>query len=603
MILDKISVQGLRSFNKEQQLDFTQLESDGFYYITGENLIEPNLGANGAGKSSLIEALTYLLYNKTSTNLVASNVANWDNPHIKVEALIDGLHIVRTWNPNTLTVDKQTVTQDQLESLIGLNFQSFLYSVFVSQFASKFFDLDPSDKMEIFSDIMEDSVQDWEEYSLFAKSQLEGVEALLSSKRSDLAYTEGKIKELTDTNYKQLEKEWEQTRNKKISELNIKITAQEKELDNLYDDKEKAENLLKEVKEPQALDDLANEYETLQDKIKDGQIKVSNLEQQIKEKEREIKSIPKDVCPTCKQDVTVDYTGSLSKQYKDVIDSYKESITQLLQKQKTLEESRNVILDKLKKVKQDNQVIIDERNTKQMNVQKINNSIVTLRNNIKTTKAELGMHTEQKNPYTELVETNVNKLSLLNKKLQYLKQELTDTANLQTKYKFWIKGFKDIRLLVIEEAIQDLEISINNNLSNLGMGNWSIKLKIDSVTKKGTIKKGFNIFVQSPKNNELVPFSLWSGGEGQRLRLAGTLGMIDFILNKKGIVSNIEVFDEPTQYLSDIGIEDLLLILRQRAKDLNKMVFIVDHRQFSSYGIFNGTIKIVKDISGSRIEM
>ena len=109
--------------------------------------------------------------------------------------------------------------------------------------------------------------------------------------------------------------------------------------------------------------------------------------------------------------------------------------------------------------------------------------------------------------------------------------------------------------------------------------------------------------VQSPYNDRYVSFKCWGGGVSQRLRLAGTMGLIDLIRSRTGVECNIEVWDEPTQWLSEQGIDDLLYVLEERAKEGSKKVFLIDHRKLQSFGGFYNIINIIKDKSGSVIEV
>ena len=88
-----------------------------------------------------------------------------------------------------------------------------------------------------------------------------------------------------------------------------------------------------------------------------------------------------------------------------------------------------------------------------------------------------------------------------------------------------------------------------------------IKFDTERETTTGTVSKGFQVLIYSPDNKEPVPWEAWSGGEAQRLRLAGSMGLASLILDSKGIKSNIEIFDEPSAYLSQSGIEDLVELL------------------------------------------
>jgi DNA repair exonuclease SbcCD ATPase subunit len=135
------------------------------------------------------------------------------------------------------------------------------------------------------------------------------------------------------------------------------------------------------------------------------------------------------------------------------------------------------------------------------------------------------------------------------------------------------------------------------------MSGWEVLLDVDSENKSGTIRKGFTVMVKSPENDKLVPFEVWSGGEGQRIRLAVTLGLIDFIKNRRGFNFNILVMDEPTQHLSDEGINDLLECLKQKSDEDNIKIFFIDHKNLISSGIFSGVIEVIKDETGSKINI
>jgi energy-coupling factor transporter ATP-binding protein EcfA2 len=137
-------------------------------------------------------------------------------------------------------------------------------------------------------------------------------------------------------------------------------------------------------------------------------------------------------------------------------------------------------------------------------------------------------------------------------------------------------------------------------LFSLGLEDWRISFSMDEETKSGSVKKGFSTFVKSPHNKTKVRWEAWSGGEGQRLRIAGSMGLINLILSRRGYTTNIEIWDEPSNYLSDPGIRNLLETLAMRAQTLDKQIWVVDHRTFE-YGGFEKVIKIVKDKKGSHI--
>lgn len=184
------------------------------------------------------------------------------------------------------------------------------------------------------------------------------------------------------------------------------------------------------------------------------------------------------------------------------------------------------------------------------------------------------------------------------KREEALQEEIESRMRL---YSYWVKGFKEIRLSQVSEALTQLEVEVNSCVNQLGLVGWKLLFKADSETKAGNVKRGFAVEVLSPANDKPVPWKSWSGGEAQRLRIAGNMGLANLIRDRLGITLPIEVWDEPTQFLSQQGVTDLLDGLAQRAEIEQRQIWVVDHRSLG-YGGFSGSVTVVKDRKGSRFE-
>jgi len=60
-----LSITDFKSFVGAHTFDFFS-SSPGLYYITGDNRTAPALGANGCGKTTLLDAVCWTLYGKTT---------------------------------------------------------------------------------------------------------------------------------------------------------------------------------------------------------------------------------------------------------------------------------------------------------------------------------------------------------------------------------------------------------------------------------------------------------------------------------------------------------------------------------------------------------
>jgi DNA repair exonuclease SbcCD ATPase subunit len=122
------------------------------------------------------------------------------------------------------------------------------------------------------------------------------------------------------------------------------------------------------------------------------------------------------------------------------------------------------------------------------------------------------------------------------------------------------------------------------------MPTWQVTFDIERENKSGGVTKGFTTFVKSPGITEQVRWENWSGGETQRLQLAGDLGLANLIMQQLGLTNTIEFWDEPSTHLSPEGLADLATLLNERALSEGKRIWIVDHTAMTNFGDFKGVI-------------
>jgi DNA repair exonuclease SbcCD ATPase subunit len=174
--------------------------------------------------------------------------------------------------------------------------------------------------------------------------------------------------------------------------------------------------------------------------------------------------------------------------------------------------------------------------------------------------------------------------------------KVTELASLN----YWRDGFKKVRLFCLDNVLQELEVETRNSLLALGLIDWKIDFKTATETKSGTVKLGVQVNVKPPKH-KATKFDVLSGGEGQRARLAISLGLSGLIQRWSGVRYMVEVWDEPTAWLSEQGVEDLLDIFKYRADSTGKSIYVCDHRALM-HSSFSEIFTVIKDSNGSRIE-
>jgi energy-coupling factor transporter ATP-binding protein EcfA2 len=156
-----------------------------------------------------------------------------------------------------------------------------------------------------------------------------------------------------------------------------------------------------------------------------------------------------------------------------------------------------------------------------------------------------------------------------------------------------------MQLFLIKQTLGFLEVEVCAAASALGLPNWKIAFTTESETKSGTTKMAVQIIVTDAANgSELI----WSGGEEQRIRLAVALGMSNLIQRMSNTFYDLEVWDEPTNFLSNEGIEGLLSCLQYRSVQQGKGVWLIDHRALVFSG-FSQVWTMTKTIEGSSMQL
>jgi DNA repair exonuclease SbcCD ATPase subunit len=168
--------------------------------------------------------------------------------------------------------------------------------------------------------------------------------------------------------------------------------------------------------------------------------------------------------------------------------------------------------------------------------------------------------------------------------------------------RYWVKGFREVKLYIIEEILDELELASNAMCDELGLVGWEIRYDVERETKSGSLTRGINVSILSPENKNPVRFEVWSGGETQRLRLIGAIALSNVLLSHAGVECPLMVFDEPTEHLSQEGINDVVDILADYARSRQSTIYYTDHRVIQS-SRFAGTLTVTRNKTHTTVEM
>jgi DNA repair exonuclease SbcCD ATPase subunit len=587
---------------------FTLPHEPGLYFLTGKNQKDPKLESNGAGKSTILDGITWCLYGWTLRGLRGPDIITWGASSASVEIDIrigEVLHnIKRVQNPNSITLDGNVVDEATVESTIGLNTECYVRSVVMPQFNTAFLDLTPSSKLALFSIIL--NLGEWETYSEHAKLQAGDIDFEIKNKNQQI----GAIQLVLEATKKDIDllQDKDETF---VSEFKNEIKHLKEVVSTLKNEGAEIEKSLTKAEETYSL--IKQDIDAIQLDIIDIENKKDAIAIRMNERQKDyhiaateneaaflaheaINKVGAE-CPTCLQEVNAKH---LKNEIKAATVRLVTSRKNFLKEEKLSEKIHaeltdimNVRADLLAKAKETkNEELAAQRKvflfTKDLgiNAAKIEAAIAAVSN-----------QKQRANPYSNQIEYKKEVIKENRAKQNKLTQEVTASVLDHEAVSFWITGFKRIRLLVITETLAQLEIEVNNSLAGLGLGGWAITFDVERENKSGGITKGFIALIQAPNSPEAVRWETYSGGEAQRLKLAADLGLANLIMRRAGMVNTVEFYDEPSKHLSKAGLVDLAETLHQRAIDDDKRIFLVDHNM-PEFGDFASVITVTKNKEG-----
>ena len=306
-----------------------------------------------------------------------------------------------------------------------------------------------------------------------------------------------------------------------------------------------------------------------------------------------------DKCPQCGQSIKGTNLASHKRELKNSIDQLGRKVKGGIPQQ--LDDDIRELENQLRIIDQEIKYHAESSEKAQTTFEFLTPKIAEAVAQIKAIRETKERQEEERNPHREQVETlrrQEKKLALDHKELS---TDLADLSEEIARTKFWVKGFRDVRLYQIEETLAELEIATNGGLAEAGLIDWSVKYSIEKETKSGKTTPGLHVFVQSPDNPKPVKWESWSGGERQRLKLVGALSLSEVLLGRAGIVTGIEILDEPGKNLAEVGMEDLIDLLADRARQHKKQIWLTDHLAIES-ARFASVLTVVRDGKGSYLD-
>lgn len=618
-----LRIQNFRSFKAEQIFYFPV--EPGLYFMQGLNEVEPRLGGNACGKTSIWEALTWCLYGVTPDGLKAGDVCNWHATKDVAVAFVfmlangEPVMVRRTWGPISWTLHRGDEKSDSLETqvtdltkdatnpvlaMLRLELEPWLNSILTAQGKPMFLDLKAEAQASLFSEVL--GLERWVEYGRLMGEKARATDSKIRDLERQQSRLSGELEGLGRQDFSRSHDEWEVERMRRILTLETSHkegVAKEKRLRQELEKAQEAEaNARAWVAKAQPSAGLQKDLGTFRGYVADYSTMRRDAERDLAAVQASAADMEKEeTCPTCRRPFTKEHL----REHRDKIGrgvlhlegQIKRWKKELVASQERLQELEAEAAEEAAELSRAREAL----DLAQREASNARRALDLQARELDRLEDEAERIEAEANPYAGMAREATRNAAKLRGALSEGQGRLDAAQERYALQSFWAgRGFKEIRLQEIAEALTELEIEVNSAVTALGLVDWELRFAVDKEGKGGGIQRGFNVLVKSPHNPTPTPWKAWSGGEKQRLRLAGNMGLADLIRGRSGTAFNLEVWDEPTNGLSPQGWTDLLESLAARAKAERRLIFITDHKAHD-FGGFAGTATVIKRPSGSKV--
>ena len=549
----------LSTGNNWTEIDFQQYNT---------NLI---IGTNGAGKSSMLDALTFVLFNKPFRKINKPQLINTTNEReclVEIEFSVNSRdYLVRrgikpnvfdievNGNPLHKEADDRANQRILEESILKVNYKSFTQIVILgSSTFVPFMQLTTSNRREVIEDLLDIRIFSAmnnlvKEKLRIMRDQSKSLDLKKDNVKDKIGMQENFINELEERGNANINANQE-----KINSLDAEVLAYMKENSILEED------VFKFIKEQETVIGAGEKL-----------VKLNNLKGKLSQK---VGTITKEhkfftentVCPTCTQDIEEEFRLNkivdVQNRAKELQSGYQELETTIKFEQEK-ERQFNSLSKEITKLNNG----ISQNNTRVSGCQR----------QIRDLESEIQRLTQQ----VANRNTEHEKLAEFKVTLQNTIEDLSDKRIEMSNYDFAYSLLKDdgVKTKIIKKYIPFINQQVNRYLQ---MMDFYINFNLDGE---------FNETVKSPIHEDFS-YASFSEGEKMRIDLALLFTWREVARVKNSVNTNLLIMDEVfDSSLDGFGTEEFLKIIKYVIKGAN--IFVISHKS-DLHDKFDNVIKFDK---------
>lgn len=646
----KLAYVDIQNFGPFRDHVRVELDGQGLVSILGNNQSELGKDSNGAGKSTILDAILWGLFGQTGprretsgtpSGLKSDDVINEDagkdcrvsvawRDHeqsyradrwrkCKDEEKASGarlMHYNGTWEP-LADLDDANI-QGRIDEALGFDYRLASQVLIRSQEdAYNFCQSTPKERFGILTQI--EGIEELDAVEASARARAKNLIGVVTRLDGELRGLEQTIHLYQEESYETEIKAWEATRADRIAQAQAALQAEEEvragkqaQVDQKGAYQEQLTTIqgqLAQMTHPPEPEGLAG-----------WRARISTLTSQQAQAEADLRVVlarldelqerGHGLCEACGQPITAEHVEHRRAGFDSEAQGHEQRIVQI---RADLAEAHKVVNEADAAIREHTQTLQAERER----LSGLQAQVTQVLRGISVAEAELadtsqldhlraGLEAAQseENPWIAKRDELQVRLDQARERSVAMKVELESARTDAKLMEWWIRNIPSLKAWIFDSVVGELTASANRWLTHLMGGTCWVQIDSTSTTKSGDVrdKIGLKCFNWKADGSFVErPYKRWSGGEKRRISLAVDWALAERLAQRAHAQCSFLALDEVDRHLDASGREGLLAALHELRREKDTVLVITHDENFAAAP--DKKWIVTKTLEGSRIEV